>query len=42
MYVEDTSWGFGVFKYGTMLREFLTYEEAYSYLNCLIEGKESD
>ena len=42
MYVADTSWGFGVFKYGTLLREFTTYDEAYSYLNYLKEGKESD
>lgn len=41
-YIKETSWGFGVFEYNTMIREFLTYEQAYAYLNYLTEGKEYD
>lgn len=40
MYVKETDWGYGVFKYGTLLREFEKDSEAYAYLNYLIEGKE--
>lgn len=39
MYVDDTSFGFGVFKYGKLIMEFATESEAYAYLVLLTQGK---
>ena len=40
-YVSETSWGFGVFEYNTLIREFLTEDEAYAYLIYLKEKGEA-
>ena len=39
MYVKQTDWGYGVFKYGTLIMEFEKESEAFTYLIYLKEGK---
>ena len=35
MYVSQTSWGYGVFRFGRLQMEFETEREAYAYLEYL-------
>lgn len=32
-YIKDTGYGWGVFSWGEMVAEFVTYEEAEGYIN---------
>ena len=35
MYVKETAWGYGVFRFGRLQMEFETETEAYDYLEYL-------
>ena len=39
LYIQDTSWGFGVFRNGYLIQEFETEDEAWAYIVFRTESK---